>query len=220
MLITVRFSKTGNGTFVAHTDILRALNRTFRRAGIAVNYSSGFNKHMCLNLTQPLPLGIASEGEYVTADIVDDITADEFLKKFNECCPPFLHGEKAYVTDEKPALASVITASRFFFRTKDAFDIKEKLEGCKNNYSITYVHGGKEKTVDAGSLIYELTVTEDGVEALIASGNINLRSDALAKSWNDDFGLSVALGDIVRKEQYVKTPDGLVSASEYLEKLS
>ena len=219
MLITVRFSKQENGTFVAHTDILRALNRTFRRAGIIMNYSTGFNKHMLLNLTQPLPLGIASECEYVTADVAGEMSAEEFLDKFNACCPPFLHGERAWVTEKKPALASVITASRFFFRSSEAISVKEKLENCRKEYVITYVHGGKEKTVDAAKLIYELTVTEDGVEALIASGNINLRSDALSKNWNDDFGLHIGLADIVRKEQYINLPTGFISATEYMESL-
>ena len=220
MLITVRFTKSGNGTFVAHTDILRALNRTFRRAQIAVNYSSGFNKHMCLNLTQPLPLGVASEGEYVTADIINEMTAEEFLRKFNECCPPFLHGQAAYVTEKRPARASVVTASKFFFRSPEALAIKEKILSCKDGYTINYVHGGKEKTVDAAALIYDLTVNKEGIEALIASGNVNLRSDALSKSWNDDFGLHVSLSDIVRIEQYVPTPTGFITASEYLENLT
>ena len=219
MLITVRFCKRENGTFVAHTDILRALNRTFRRAGILMNYSTGFNKHMLLNLTQPLPLGIASECEYVTADVASEMSAEEFLNKFNACCPPFLYGERAWITEKKPALASVITASRFFFRSPEAIAVKEKLENCRNDYSITYVHGGKEKTVDAAKLIYELTVTEEGVEALIASGNVNLRSDALAKNWDDDFGLRIGLADIVRKEQYIASPTGFVSATEYMENM-
>ncbi len=219
MLITVRFSKQENGTFVAHTDILRALNRTFRRAGIIMNYSTGFNKHMLLNLTQPLPLGIASECEYVTADVAGEMSAKEFLDMFNACCPPFLHGERAWVTEKKPALASVITASRFFFRSPEAINVKEKLESCQKEYTITYVHGGKEKTVDAAKLIYELTVTEEGVEALIASGNINLRSDALSKNWNEDFGLHISLADIVREEQYINLPTGFISATEYMESL-
>ena len=219
MLITVRFSKQENGTFVAHTDILRALNRTFRRAGIIMNYSTGFNKHMLLNLTQPLPLGIASECEYVTADVASEMSAEEFLNKFNACCPPFLHGERAWITEKKPALASVITASRFFFRSSEAINVKEKLENCRKEYVITYVHGGKEKTVEASKLIYELSVTDEGIEALMASGNINLRSDALAKNWNDDFGLKIELADIVRKEQYVAMPDGFLSATEYLERM-
>ena len=220
MLITVRFSKIENGTFVAHTDILRALNRTFRRAGIEVNYSTGFNKHMLLNLTQPLPLGVASRGEYVTADVACDMSAEEFLEKFNACCPPFLHAERAFVTEKKPALASIVVASRFFFRSAIAIQKKKEIESCKGNYSITYVHGGKEKTVDAGELIYDISVTEEGVEALVASGNVNLRSDALAESWNRDFGLAITLADIVRIEQYYFDGAGYVSATEFLEKMT
>ena len=220
MLITVRFSKKENGTFVAHTDILRALNRTFRRAGIIMNYSTGFNKHMLLNLTQPLPLGIASECEYVTADVASEMSAEDFLNKFNACCPPFLHGERAWITEKKPALASVVTASRFFFRSTEAMNVKERLESCKKDYTITYVHGGKEKTVKASDLIFDLSVNKEGIEALVASGNVNLRSDALAKNWNADFGLNVELADIVRKEQYVATADGYLSATEYMENMS
>lgn len=68
-MITIGFKRTGDGVFVPHTDVLRVLNRTFRRAGICVEYSKGFNRHMSLKMTQPLPLGVADGDCYVTADI-------------------------------------------------------------------------------------------------------------------------------------------------------
>ncbi len=220
MLITFRFSKQDNGTFVAHTDILRALNRTFRRSGIVVNYSDGFNKHMLLKMTQPLPLGIASNAEYVTADVATAIGTEEFLTLFNENCPPYLHAEKAYVTTEKPKLASFITASKYFFRTEKAIFAADKIERCKDAYSFSYTHRDVTKIIDAASMLHAVKVREDGVVALMSSGSVNLRPDSLAEAWNRDFGLSVRLCDIVRCEQYLSDGNKFLSATEYMEKLS
>ena len=68
-MITLSYRRFGNGIYISHTDVIRSLNRTIRRAGIDVNYSKGFNRHMSLKLTQPLPLGIASDDEWVIADV-------------------------------------------------------------------------------------------------------------------------------------------------------
>ncbi len=220
MLITLRFSKKDNGTFVAHTDILRALNRTFRRAGIPINYSQGFNKHMLLKMTQPLPLGITSYAEYVTADTPSTLDKEEFLRVFNLHSPPYLKADAAFVTESFPALASKINAGKFFFKTKDAIAKKEEIEGCLQGYSFVYKHADIEKKIDASSLLYDIKVTEEGIEAWMATGNVNLRADALSRAWNTDFGLQIALSDIARVEQYIRTDDRSMAVSDYLRGLS
>lgn len=65
-MITLKYFKKDKAVFLSHIDVLRHMNRTFRRAGIDVQFSQGFNPHMLTKLGIPLPLATYSNCEYVT----------------------------------------------------------------------------------------------------------------------------------------------------------
>ena len=57
------FSKSGLIRFTSHLDMLRLFKRGFRRAGIELKYSQGFNPHPRMGFAQPLSLGYLAEAE-------------------------------------------------------------------------------------------------------------------------------------------------------------
>lgn len=57
--------------FLSHLDMLRAMERAIRRAGLPLAYSEGFTPHPKLAFAPPLPLGFEGEAEIV------DITLTE-----------------------------------------------------------------------------------------------------------------------------------------------
>ena len=59
----ISFSKSGYGKYSSHLDLLRLFKRAFRRAGIPVAYSHGFNPHPKMSFAQPLSLGYAADNE-------------------------------------------------------------------------------------------------------------------------------------------------------------
>ena len=59
--------------FTGHLDLHRAWERTFRRAGLPLAYSQGFNPHPRLNLASALPLGFTSEGEVIDVWLEQDL---------------------------------------------------------------------------------------------------------------------------------------------------
>lgn len=61
--IRITFSKTKAMQFTGHLDLRRAWTRTFRRAEIALTYSSGYTPRPQFNLAAPLPLGFLSTHE-------------------------------------------------------------------------------------------------------------------------------------------------------------
>ena len=61
---TIVFSKTGLVKYISHLDMLRLFKRAFRRAGIELAYSQGFNPHPKMGFAQPLSLGYEAEAEY------------------------------------------------------------------------------------------------------------------------------------------------------------
>ncbi|MGI8907757.1 MAG: TIGR03960 family B12-binding radical SAM protein [Candidatus Sumerlaeaceae bacterium] len=80
------FSKMGMLRFISHLDLVKVMQLVFRRSGVQVAYTQGFNPTPKMAFTPPLPMGFASEGElldvvfteyYNPEDIVERIRAIE-----------------------------------------------------------------------------------------------------------------------------------------------
>ena len=67
----LKFTKDGYAKYTSHLDLLRFFKRAFRKSGIALSYSQGFNPHPKLGFAQPLSLGYSSSCELLefTTDI-------------------------------------------------------------------------------------------------------------------------------------------------------
>ena len=59
----LKFTKDGYAKYTSHLDLLRFFKRAFRKSGIALSYSQGFNPHPKLGFAQPLSLGYSSSCE-------------------------------------------------------------------------------------------------------------------------------------------------------------
>ena len=55
--IRIWFSKRGRAKYISHLDLMRAMSRAVRRAGLPIWYTEGFNPHPYLSFALPLPLG-------------------------------------------------------------------------------------------------------------------------------------------------------------------
>ena len=84
-MIFFKFEKKDTACFIPHLDTLRTIVRTIRRADIKMNFSQGFNPHMLLFFGNPISLGIESYAEYCAADVKEDISAELFKERFNNC---------------------------------------------------------------------------------------------------------------------------------------
>ena len=217
-MITLRYKRFNDGIFVPHVDVLRSLNRTFRRAGIDVRYSNGFNHHMALRLTQPIPFGVADDDAYVTADIKSDYPLEEIYDRFVKACPPYIRPLGAYVTELNPSLGGTINASSYRVQEKLNAEQVEKINAVSGKeYEITLRKNGGADKKEVSSLIYCLKADEDGFDATLAFGNVNLRIDLLIEQFNDDFGTAFSVTDVVRTKQLIRQADGnMLSAEDYL----
>ena len=86
-MVIFKFQKTSTAALAAHVDTLRAVTYLFRRAGFDVQYSQGYNPHMELGFSPPLPLGTESLCEYVSAKMPFSPCLTERLSPL---CPPGL----------------------------------------------------------------------------------------------------------------------------------
>ncbi len=61
--LRITYGRDGSARYLSHLEMMRAWERTLRRAGWSVAYSQGFNPHAKLSFAAPLPVGVASTGE-------------------------------------------------------------------------------------------------------------------------------------------------------------
>ena len=61
----MKFSKKGYIKYTSHLDLIRNFKRGFKKTGIKLSYSHGYNPHPKMGFAQPLSLGYSSICEYI-----------------------------------------------------------------------------------------------------------------------------------------------------------
>jgi len=70
------FTKLGPSAYLSHLDVIRALPRAFRRAGLPLFYTSGFHPKADMTFSPALSLGVMSLGEIVDVKLCCDAPAE------------------------------------------------------------------------------------------------------------------------------------------------
>ena len=85
------FEKKGAAAYLPHLAIVEALSRAFSIAGLPVLYSMGFNPMPRLELVQPIPIGVESEGEVATVLLIRSLkeegTLATWIARLNAALP-------------------------------------------------------------------------------------------------------------------------------------
>ncbi len=83
----VKFTKDGYVKYTSHLDLLRIFKRTFKKTGINLRYSQGFNPHPKMGFAQPLSLGYSSRGELIEFETIEQFDPEEILRRLKEAMP-------------------------------------------------------------------------------------------------------------------------------------
>ncbi len=71
------FEKTGNAIYISHLDLMRVFQRAFKRAGLALKHTQGFNPRPSVSIALPLSLGVASVCELLDFELEGEAVANE-----------------------------------------------------------------------------------------------------------------------------------------------
>lgn len=88
MRALIKFSKTGAAKYISHLDLMRAVQRAFRRSGLPMAYSQGYNPHMLLSFATALSLGCQSIGEVMDVELAQDVPEADIAARLSANCPP------------------------------------------------------------------------------------------------------------------------------------
>lgn len=98
-LYRVQFAKTVAMRFTGHLDLYRTWERTFRRAGLPLAYTRGFNPHPRLTIAAALPLGCLSEGDLIEVVLEEPVEASAVEARLRHSAPPGIRIEAVSSVD-------------------------------------------------------------------------------------------------------------------------
>lgn len=85
--LRIMFKRGQEVKYLSHLDILRVFDRAFRRAGIPLAYSMGFNPRPKVVFGLPLGVGVTSEAEYADMTLEGDIEYSSIKELLNKNMP-------------------------------------------------------------------------------------------------------------------------------------
>jgi len=78
------FEKTGDAVYISHLDLMRLFQRAFKRAGLPLAHTQGFNPRPSVSIALPLSVGVQSRCELLDFDLEGcDVSCEEICEKLN-----------------------------------------------------------------------------------------------------------------------------------------
>lgn len=79
------FEKTGNAIYISHLDLMRIFQRSFKRAGLPLTHTKGYNPRPSVSIALPLSLGVESCCELLDFDLEgESVPCDQIMERLNK----------------------------------------------------------------------------------------------------------------------------------------
>jgi radical SAM-linked protein len=209
MRLWLKFSRRDSLSFISHLDAHRAYYRLFRRAGLPLAYSQGFNPHPILSLASPLPLGFISRADYLDLELSQNMDLEEIGTRIRNAAG----GDAltllgcAEIIGRVKALAGMLSFARYAIKL-GSNDASAEL-ACRAFAEATAVPFTKHTKsrvleLDARQLVRELSCEADSISAVLSLGESKVfRPDELLGVLARIGGHELTSQAIVREELYI-----------------
>ena len=98
----ILFEKRGNAVWISHLDLMRLFQRAFKRAGLPLTHTQGFNPRPSVSIALPLSVGVESSCELLDFDLDGDKVANRIVRgKLNDYLVPGIRVIKVYDNGQK-----------------------------------------------------------------------------------------------------------------------
>lgn len=168
--VRIVFSKTGYSKYVSHLDLMKTMQRCFKRGKVDISYSMGYNPHPVMSIAFPLPLGVEGVNEYM--DIKTDSEPDtaKIKEKLNLVLPSDIRVKTVSIPNAP--LTDICRAEYTIklFLNQECKNLKSKIAGFMENEHIVIDKKTKRgiAETDIRPMIYSLeTVGGNGREPVL-----------------------------------------------------
>lgn len=84
-MLRLLFEKTGDAVWISHLDLMRLFQRSFKRAGLLLKHTQGFNPRPSVSIALPLSVGVESKCELLDFDLDGEpVSCDDICFRLNK----------------------------------------------------------------------------------------------------------------------------------------
>lgn len=95
------FEKAGNARYISHLDLMRVFQRAFKRAGLPLTHTQGFNPRPSVSIALPLSLGVESQCELLDFELESPYACAEIREKLNAALIDGVYIREVYEQGQK-----------------------------------------------------------------------------------------------------------------------
>ena len=143
-MLRLLFEKKGNAIWISHLDLMRLFQRAFKRAGLMLTHTQGYNPRPSVSIALPLSVGVESCCELLDFELEGEtVSCDEICSRLND------------------ALVEGVRVLRVY---EDGYKLKH-LAYLDTQLELEYDGGVDEKTADSIRALFareQLTVEKKG----------------------------------------------------------
>jgi len=186
--VRFRYSKEGKAKYISHLDLMSTMQRSFRRAGISLKYSEGFNPHPYMSVALPLSVGYESSCELIDVALAETEIPDISVIKL----PEGITLLDAYIPERKfNDIVWIEINGKLQYNNSVTKSRVDELEKCLKNESIIISKRTKRghRDLDIAPYIkYVVFSKADSISfsAKISAQNPTINSDDLVNAFDDE----------------------------------
>lgn len=193
--LRIKYKKLNNMKFLSHLELIKTMERVFRRMALPMKFSQGFSPKPKISYAAPLPVGVESDCEYLDVELIEKVDIKALLADQGKFLPHGIVFVDAKYFGKVNSLMSVVTDSAYAVKiqTVEAMtkaDLQVKLDHFTALEEIVYEKLNKKKQLKVVNIkpliqnITLLTVDADQVilKVLLTTGsNGNLKPEKLTE---------------------------------------
>ena len=195
--LRISFGKGNSIKYISHLDLHATWERAFRRAGIPLAYSQGFNPQAKLQLAAALPVGYTGRAELMDIFLDTPLTADMLEERLKPNLPAGLTVASIEEVDLKaPSLQASLAQAEYVVTMEQpgaaAEEIQQRVAQFleASTWEQQRQRKGRMETIDLRPLVLCLTIDEPAQSAeslilrmrVVAGQAANVRPDTVLEA--------------------------------------
>lgn len=197
--LRIVYRKRGRLAMLSHLEVLRAMERTVRRAGLPFAVTQGFSPHMKTSFGSALPVGVGGLYEMFDVFLIDFVDPGQALDRLRAASVSDLQVDSVEYVDVRasaPNIGFPISVYEAVLDGKvDALDVPE---------TVTVVRKKKERVLRVAEyLVHGPELSLDGLERPVVEFALLVKQDGSLRP--DAFLEALLLGTGVRAESLTRT---------------
>lgn len=106
------FTKTGEAIWISHLDLMRLFQRAFKRAGLPLTHTQGFNPRPSVSIALPMSVGVESVCELLDFDLDGEgVACEQITERLNAALVPGVRVLKTYENGNKIKMLTYLSCA-------------------------------------------------------------------------------------------------------------